>query len=79
MLDAFDRFTNQNPESSLKLLKIVIFQQSMMESFKKQALKKAKGKKWSIVARIVSAVKSCGATVKSMFDRALGQSMLMHI
>jgi len=78
MLDAFERFTNQNPESSLKLLKIVIFQQSMMDSFKKQALKKANEKKWSI-KRIVSVVKSGYATVKSTFDRALGQSMLMHI
>ena len=50
----------------------------MMDSFKKQALKKANEKKWSI-KRIVSVVKSGYATVKSTFDRALGQSMLMHI
>ena len=45
MLDAIERFTEQNPESSLKLVKIVIFQQSMMQSFRKCVMKKARGKK----------------------------------
>ena len=45
MLDSIERFTEQNPESSLKLVKIVIFQQSMMQSFRKSAYNKARGKK----------------------------------
>ncbi|KAK2181573.1 hypothetical protein NP493_393g05033 [Ridgeia piscesae] len=45
MLDAIERFTEQNPESSLKLVKIVIFKQSMMQSFRKSAYEKARGKK----------------------------------
>jgi hypothetical protein len=46
MLDAFERFTNQNPDSSVKLLKIAIFQQSMVDSFRKRAFKMASGNKW---------------------------------
>ena len=51
MLDAIESFTQQKPDSPLKLVKIVIFQQSMLKSFRKCAFKKASGKKglWSSV------------------------------
>ena len=66
MLDAIERFTEKNPESSLKLVKIVIFQQSMMQSFRKCAMKKASGKKGWL------------HEVSALFGRVKGQLVIMH-
>ena len=63
MLDAIERFTQQKPDSSMKLVKIVIFQQSMLKSFRKCALKKASGKKGGL---------------SSVFGRVKGQLVTMH-
>ena len=66
MLDSIERFTEQNPESSLKLVKIVIFQQSMMQSFRKCAMKKARGKKGWLHG------------VSALFGRVKGQLLIIH-
>jgi len=66
MLDAIERFTEQNPESSLKLVKIVIFKQSMMQSFRKSAYEKARGKKGWLHG------------ISAFFERVKGQLVIMH-
>ena len=64
MLDAIERFTQKKPDSSLKLVKIVIFQHSMLQSFRKRAFKKASGKKgW----------------ISSVLGRVKGQLVTIHI
>ena len=67
MLDGIDSFAQQNPNSCLKRIRIVIFQQSMLRDFKKCSLKKAAGKK-----RVLSGVSSA-------ISRAKGQSVESHM
>ena len=63
MLDGIDSFARQNPNSCVKRIRVVIFQQSMLRDFRKCALKKAGGKKGFLSA------------VSSAISRAKGQSL----